>query len=111
MKIQRFKKKNHDALPIQELKNPLKLLYSLSIKKKLFNNLTSNFSHEIFQSGILLPLPLSESHNIWIKTNDIIAFKFVSKLNATVFLIITSHIRRLACSCCKSVAIKSNHIL
>jgi hypothetical protein len=42
----------------------------------------SNFSHEIFQSGI--SLPLSESHNNWIKTNDIIAFKFVSKLNATV---------------------------
>jgi hypothetical protein len=45
----------------------------------------SNFSHEIFQSG--LSLPLSESHNNWIETNDIIAFKFVSKLNATVFFI------------------------
>jgi hypothetical protein len=45
----------------------------------------SNFSHEIFQSG--LSLPLSESHNNWIKTNDIIAFKFVSKLNATVLFL------------------------
>jgi hypothetical protein len=41
----------------------------------------SNFSPDIFQS---LPLRLSESHNNGIKTNDIIAFKFVSKLNATV---------------------------
>jgi hypothetical protein len=48
----------------------------------------SNFSHEIFQSG--LSLPLSESHNNWIKTNDIIAFKFVSKLNATALFFLTS---------------------
>jgi hypothetical protein len=43
----------------------------------------SNFSHEIFQSG--LSLTLSESHNNSIGNDDIIAFKFVSKLNATVF--------------------------
>jgi hypothetical protein len=58
----------HDALPIQELKNFLKLLYSLSTKKKIgLIVFMSNFSHEIFQSGLSLPLPLSESHIIWTK--------------------------------------------
>jgi hypothetical protein len=43
----------------------------------------SNFRQEIFQSG--LSLLLSESHNNSIGNDDVIAFKFVSKLNATVF--------------------------
>jgi hypothetical protein len=43
----------------------------------------SNFSNEIFQSG--LSLLLSKSHDT-IQNDDIIAFKFVSKLNATVFI-------------------------
>jgi hypothetical protein len=43
----------------------------------------SNFSNKIFQSG--LSLLLSKSHDT-IRNDDIIAFKFVSKLNATVFI-------------------------
>jgi hypothetical protein len=36
----------HDALPIQKLKNLLKLLYSLKTKKKLFNNLYEQFQSQ-----------------------------------------------------------------
>jgi hypothetical protein len=42
----------------------------------------SNFSHKIFQSD--LSLLLSKSHDT-IGNDDVIAFKYVSKLNATVF--------------------------
>jgi hypothetical protein len=58
----------------------LSLLCQLKICLMIF---MSNFSHEIFQSG--LSLLLSKSHNNSIGNEDIIAFKFVSKLNATVF--------------------------
>jgi hypothetical protein len=69
----------HDALPIQELKNFLKLLYSLSTRKIRFNNL-----HEQFQSrnipirsiAIAIATAVRVTHNLD-KTNDIIAFKFV----------------------------------
>jgi hypothetical protein len=62
---------------IQELKNFLKLLYSLSTRKIGFNNL-----HEQFQSrnipirSITTATAVRVTHN-WDKTNDIIAFKFV----------------------------------
>jgi hypothetical protein len=68
----------HDALPIQELKNPLKLLYSLSTNFFLFNNLYEQFQSRNIPIRSIATATAVRVTQHWIKTNDIIAFNIVS---------------------------------
>jgi hypothetical protein len=67
------------SLPRTSPEIALSLLCQLKICLMIF---MSNFSHKIFQSD--LSLLLSKSQDT-IGNDDVIAFKYVSKLNATVF--------------------------